>query len=50
MVILNERFPGISENAIRNIMKNSYGKCTYRKYKYIIDNLTWVLKSEDKIN
>lgn len=40
----------ISENAIRSIQNGTYGKCTLNKYSYIIDNLRWSLKDEDKVN
>ena len=40
----------ISENAIRSIVNNTYGKRIEKKFKYIIENLSWRLKNEDKIS
>ena len=47
MVVLKERWPDISESAIRRIQQNNYGKCIIRKYGYVIENLTWRLKSNE---
>jgi hypothetical protein len=47
--VLKMRWEDISESAIRRIQKGKYTKRISRKYQYIIDNLTWRLKSnEDK--
>ena len=40
----------ISENAIRNIQEGTYGVRTKNKFQYVIDNLSWRLKDENKVN
>lgn len=39
-----------SESTLRAIQNGNYGKCIERKYRYIIDNLQWSLKDENKIS
>lgn len=45
----NQKIKDINENAIRNIENKTYGKRTLNKFRYVIDNLTWGYKYEDKI-
>lgn len=50
MLALKERWSDISESTIRRIMKGKYTNIITKKYQYVIDNLTWRLKSEDKVS
>ena len=51
MVVLKERFPQITECTIRRIQRGQFKERTIKKFKYVIDNLTWRLKNnEDKVN
>lgn len=45
---LNEYFEAQSESTIRRIMSGNYTYRISNKYQYVIDNLSWRLKSEDK--
>lgn len=47
---LNKKGIVISNNALRNIENKSYGNTTIKRFKYVIDNLTWGYKNENKIN
>ena len=48
MIELKNKFPTISESTIRRIMSGNYTSRISNKYQYVIDNLSWRLKSEDK--
>lgn len=50
MKVLKEKYPDISESTIRRIMRNNYTEKISSKFQYVIDNLSWRLKSENKIN
>lgn len=43
-------FPDISSNIIRAIENKTYKSRTYNKFKYVIENLTWRYKDENKEN
>lgn len=45
---LNLKGFNISESTIRNIQNHTYGQHIKNKYQYIIDNLKWELKDENK--
>ena len=45
---LKKQFSTISESTIRRIMSGNYTSRISNKYQYVIDNLSWRLKSEDK--
>lgn len=47
MIVLKKDFPSISESTIRRIMKGNYTERTSKKYQYVIDNLSWRLKSDE---
>ena len=50
MMVLKERYPKITESAIRRLQKGICGEKTYKNFQYVVDNLTWRLKTdEDKI-
>lgn len=37
----------ISDNALRSIQNGTYGKCTEKKFSYVIENMSWRLKCEN---
>lgn len=37
----------ISDNALRSIQNGTYGKCTKKKFSYVIENMSWRLKGEN---
>ena len=48
IIELKKQFSTISEFTIRRIMSGNYTSRISNKYQYVIDNLSWRLKSEDK--
>ena len=48
IIELKKQFSTISESTIRRIMSGNYTSRISNKYQYVIDNLSWRLKSEDK--
>lgn len=52
IIELKKRWPTISESTIRSIQNNNYSIRIMKKYKYVIDNLSWRLKDKyaNKVN
>ena len=47
MVVLKQRWEDISESTIRRIMSGKYTVRTTKKYQYVIDNLSWRMKTDE---
>ena len=47
IVEVKKKFPDISESTIRRIMRCNYTKRISDKFQYVIDNLSWKLKTDE---